>query len=559
MSSTNTLGKYQITREIARSNDIVYEAIDPTLGRKVALKELCLPQNLTGAQKRERIERFHREWKAAVQVQHPNIVTIYDAGHDGDRFYIAMEYLEGQTLREVLQQKGALPVKEALDIALQLCSALGYAHQRNIVHRDVKPENVQILPGGHVKLTDFGIARIMSEPTITQNGQVFGTPSYMSPEQVSGRQIDGRSDIFSMGVLLYEMLAGQKPFSGDTVVTITYNIMNSEPSPPPGVSPYLIGVIRKAMSKDPAMRYQTAEDMAEDLKNMPTNGAAAYMDPCAAPAPGPYSQYGGMQQPSGHPPPKAPPQQLGQYTYDPFAYSQPDPVVPQPDYGPPPMPRGPLLSAETRTFLGLLFLVIGLAGLTIFAIWAVNQAYVAFAEKTAIEVSQRYITQGDKLLNDGKVDAAIQQYSNAIRAAGNTKAAKAPKLKLASVYVEFARQALVNSNNTTCAQQAILAIEADPTFSAGHYYLGISSFNLGDIAKAETELKKAIDTGGNDKFAIAARSDLSRLYIQRGDLFVRNGRTQEAANDYKAAIDLGDPTYGPIAQEKLNALGVPSS
>ncbi|HOP80239.1 MAG TPA: serine/threonine-protein kinase, partial [Armatimonadota bacterium] len=266
MESTNTLGKYQIIREIARSNDIVYEATDPTLGRRVALKELYFPPNIDGAQKRERIERFMREGKAAARLEHPNIVTVYEIGQEGDRFFIAMEFLGGQTLRDTIKARGALPVKDAVDITLQLCEALALAHQNNIVHRDVKPENVQILPGGHVKLTDFGIARIMSEPSITANGQVFGTPSYMSPEQVSGRNIDGRSDIFSLGVLLYEMLTGQKPFAGDTVVTITYNIMNSEPPPPPGVQPHLVAIIRKAMAKDPNMRFQSVEEMADALE-----------------------------------------------------------------------------------------------------------------------------------------------------------------------------------------------------------------------------------------------------------------------------------------------------
>jgi len=181
-SSTNTLGKYEIVREIARSNDVVYEATDPSINRRVALKELWMDPTVQGAQRRERIERFWREGKAAGRLSHPNIVTIFEVGKDGERHFIAMEFLEGQTLRNAIQAGGPMPLPTVKDYILQLCSALAYAHQNGVVHRDIKPENVQILPGGHIKLTDFGIARLMGEPSITQDGQVFGTPSYMSPE-----------------------------------------------------------------------------------------------------------------------------------------------------------------------------------------------------------------------------------------------------------------------------------------------------------------------------------------------------------------------------------------
>ena len=173
--SANTLGRYQIIREIARSNDIVYEAMDTGINRRVALKELLVPPNLAGAQRRERVERFYREARAAGALAHPNIVTIYEAGEDHGRHFIAMEFLEGQTLREVLDIEGKLPIERALDIAKQICAGLSYAHSKGVIHRDIKPDNIQLLPSGLIKITDFGIARIMEEPTLTADGPVSYT------------------------------------------------------------------------------------------------------------------------------------------------------------------------------------------------------------------------------------------------------------------------------------------------------------------------------------------------------------------------------------------------
>ncbi|MCL6624745.1 MAG: serine/threonine protein kinase, partial [Fimbriimonadales bacterium] len=194
--TAQTLGKYQIIREIARSNDIVYEAYDPVMNRRVALKELYFPPGVTDKQRADRLARFMREAKAAGSLAHPNIVTIYEVGEDRGRYYIAMEYLEGQTLRQRLDVEGKLPQEEAARILIEVLKGLDYAHQHGVIHRDIKPENIQLLPDGRVKITDFGIARLTFEPSLTVDGQIFGTPSYMSPEQVYGREIDARSDIF---------------------------------------------------------------------------------------------------------------------------------------------------------------------------------------------------------------------------------------------------------------------------------------------------------------------------------------------------------------------------
>lgn len=259
------LGRYRIVREIARSNDIVYEAQDPQMNRRVAVKELLLAPDLMGAGRVERIERFYREARAAGQLTHPNIVTIHEVGEESGHYFIAMEYLEGQTLRERLSVGGPLPLPEAIKIAVALCDALDYAHRSGIVHRDIKPDNVHLLPGGIVKLTDFGIARILSESSLTVAGQVFGTPSYMAPEQIKGQAVDARTDLFALGILLWEMVVGRKPFVGDSVITITHNIITQPTPSAPGATPALEMVLQRATAKESGDRFQTAAAFREAL------------------------------------------------------------------------------------------------------------------------------------------------------------------------------------------------------------------------------------------------------------------------------------------------------
>lgn len=266
-------GKYRIIREIARSNDIVYEATEVATGRRVALKELNIAPGQVLQEKQERIARFQRESRAAGQLNHPNVVSVYQAGEENGRYFFAMEFLEGQSLRDKLGAVGSFPLRDALVIFYQLLDALTYAHQRRVVHRDIKPDNIHILPGGQVKLTDFGIARLTDEAGLTSAGQVFGTPSYMSPEQIVGGLIDARSDIFSAGILLYEMLAGRKPFVGDNVVAITYAIMNSAPASLTGIPSGIEAAILRAMSKSPLHRFTTADEMKAELKRAETSPA----------------------------------------------------------------------------------------------------------------------------------------------------------------------------------------------------------------------------------------------------------------------------------------------
>ncbi len=266
-SPPTTLGQFQIIREIARSNDIVYEAYDPLMNRRVAVKELSVPAGTTLPQQEDRIRRFKREAEAAGTLNHANIMTVYSFAEDAGRTFMAMEYLDGCTLRNELDTKGAVPLERAIDIANQLLEGLGHAHSKGVIHRDIKPDNIQLLSTGAVKITDFGIARLTFQPNLTMDGQVFGTPSYMSPEQVVGKEIDARSDLFSVGVVLYEMLAGSKPFTGDSVVAITYAIMNKAPEQPPNIAPGMWQVLARMLDKTPHLRYGTALDVIHALRD----------------------------------------------------------------------------------------------------------------------------------------------------------------------------------------------------------------------------------------------------------------------------------------------------
>ena len=268
MMSIQTVGRYEITGELGRgAMGVVYKALDPTIGRTVALKTMRL--DVHGLDAQEMVRRFQNEARAAGVLNHPNIVTIYDAGEQDGIFYIAMEFIEGTTLHELLVEKRVLATDEVLQLTRQICRGLDYAHSNGIVHRDIKPANIMITGNGTVKIMDFGIAK--SGGQVTNTGQVLGTPNYMSPEQVKGRQLDGRSDLFSLGVILYEMMTGEKPFVGQNVTTIIYKIVNENPITPRDldvtVHPGLSAIVTKALAKAPDDRYQTGADLVRDLEN----------------------------------------------------------------------------------------------------------------------------------------------------------------------------------------------------------------------------------------------------------------------------------------------------
>ncbi|HUW26756.1 MAG TPA: serine/threonine-protein kinase [Gallionella sp.] len=263
------LGRYEVLGELGQgAMGIVYKAKDPLIDRVVAIKTINL--GLALDEKEEYEGRFYQEAKAAGRLNHPNIVTVYDVGKSGDVAYIAMEFLQGRELRDIMNDEGSLPVEQVLDIVAQVAQGLAYAHEHEIVHRDVKPSNIMVVRDGHVKITDFGIARMASSAVRTQTGMVLGSPKYMSPEQVMGKEIDQRSDIFSLGVMLYEMLTGQAPFNGENVNAIMYQTLNAVPAPPntlnPAVPEMANFIVAKALAKKLEDRYQSAKDFAVDLR-----------------------------------------------------------------------------------------------------------------------------------------------------------------------------------------------------------------------------------------------------------------------------------------------------
>ena len=263
------LGRYEVLQELGQgAMGVVYKARDPFIDRVVAIKTINLGHALD--EKDEHEERFYQEARAAGRLGHPNIVTIYDIGKSDDIAYIAMEFLQGRELRDLMSDSDQLAVPQILAIATQVARGLAYAHEHGVVHRDIKPSNIMLVRDGHVKITDFGIARMSTSAVRTQTGMVLGSPKYMSPEQVLGKTIDARSDIFSLGVTLYEMLTGVAPFRGDNVNVIMYQTLNVTPPPPSSLNPQvpemLDYILAKALDKNLESRYQTALELAEDLR-----------------------------------------------------------------------------------------------------------------------------------------------------------------------------------------------------------------------------------------------------------------------------------------------------
>jgi len=263
-------GRYELLEELGRgAMGVVWKGHDPMIGRTVAVKTMKLAEEVGGQPRPELVTRFHNETRAAGLLTHPNIVVIYDAGEEGGTFYITMEFIEGRSLQALLDQKQIFPIPRIMKIMEQACGGLGYAHQHNVIHRDVKPANIMLTPDDTVKITDFGMAKILQLGT-TQTGQIVGTPSYMSPEQIKGKPVDGRSDIFSLGVMLYELVTGEKPFPGSEVTTVIYKIVHEDPIAPleldSSVHPGLNHVITKALEKDPDRRYQTCYELLDDLR-----------------------------------------------------------------------------------------------------------------------------------------------------------------------------------------------------------------------------------------------------------------------------------------------------
>jgi serine/threonine-protein kinase len=290
--SSATLGRYELLDELGQgAMGVVYKARDPMLDRIVAIKtvNLTLPKDELA----EYEARFYQEAKAAGGLSHRNIVVIHDIGRSERVAYMAMEFLEGQELRRMLQSHVTITLAQALEIAAQVADGLQYAHDRQIIHRDIKPANIMVLADGCIKITDFGIARMRNNEVKTMTGMILGSPKYMSPEQVSGKRADSRSDIFSLGVVLYEMLTGTSPFVADNIHGVMYQTMNFNPPAPKTLNPELPDVLNfivaKALAKNLDDRYQNARDFARDLREVLVagHGAAASPDTPPMPAQGP--------------------------------------------------------------------------------------------------------------------------------------------------------------------------------------------------------------------------------------------------------------------------------
>ncbi|MBL0388830.1 Stk1 family PASTA domain-containing Ser/Thr kinase [Tumebacillus sp. ITR2] len=259
--------RYEVIEKIGGGGmAVVYRALDTLLNRNVSIKVLRAQFSMD----EDFVRRFRREAQAAASLSHPNVVNIYDVGVEGEDYYIVMEFVDGLTLKEIIQDRAPLPVAEAIDIGKQICAALGHAHENNIVHRDIKPHNILIGKDGRVKVTDFGIARAITSNTITQDGSVLGSVHYFSPEQARGGITDVKSDIYSLGVVLYEMVTGELPFSGETPISVALKHLQDHFVEPREINPSLPqsveNIILKSLAKDPLIRYQTAREMYRDLE-----------------------------------------------------------------------------------------------------------------------------------------------------------------------------------------------------------------------------------------------------------------------------------------------------
>ena len=264
------LGRYEILEQIGRgAMGIVYKGKDPILNRLTAIKTIRFSDEFDDDKVDIIKSHFYREAEVVAKLSHPNIVTIYDVGEDLDLSFLAMEYLQGESLEKYTTKETLFPVKKCLEIVAQVCDALEYAHTHDIIHRDIKPANIMLLGDDSVKVTDFGIARATTS-TKTRTGIIKGTPYYMSPEQTKGLKLSGRSDIFSLGVVMYQLLTGRLPFDGENMAAIMYQITSVNPTPPteykPGTNKPILTVLNKALVKDHDQRYAHARDMGKHVR-----------------------------------------------------------------------------------------------------------------------------------------------------------------------------------------------------------------------------------------------------------------------------------------------------
>jgi serine/threonine protein kinase len=266
-----TFGRYEILDKLGEgAMGVVYRARDASLGRVVALKMLSAD---LGAEE-ELHQRFQREAEAIGRLSHPNIVTVYDVGETSGQLYMAMELLEGDDLRSLIEKRASIALADRVWILIQICAGLAYAHSRGVVHRDIKPANILVGCDGRAKILDFGLARVSARSTITRRGVILGTPDYMAPEQAMGKSVDRRSDVFSAGAVFYEFLTLEKPFKGKTLHAVLYQIISDDPEPVLTVNPEvpvrLASIVHRMLRKDPDKRYGAMEDVSGDLSEIHT-------------------------------------------------------------------------------------------------------------------------------------------------------------------------------------------------------------------------------------------------------------------------------------------------
>ncbi|HEY1806168.1 MAG TPA: serine/threonine-protein kinase [Terracidiphilus sp.] len=304
MGVPKTIGRYEIVEELGRgAMGSVFKAKDPAVGRIVALKTIHTTA-LEGAQSEEYRTRFYREARASGVLAHPGIVPVFDVGEDQGAPFLVMEFVEGRTLADAIKKGERFTLDRVCEIGQQIADALGYAHRQGVIHRDIKPANIlmtskEVYGSERPRITDFGIAKLASSD-ITTTGQLLGTPSFMPPEQFTGSPIDGRADLFSLGVILYSLATGEQPFPGETMTAVSYKVVYTEPIPPaklnPAVPARVESVILKCLAKSPADRYQTGEELAQDLATVRTSPAslmqtaAPLSESDATLGPGPISQ-----------------------------------------------------------------------------------------------------------------------------------------------------------------------------------------------------------------------------------------------------------------------------
>ncbi len=553
MSTELVLGHYRIIREIARSNDVVYEALDTRINRRVAIKEMLLPAGATESVRQDRIRRFLREARAAGQLNHPNIVHIYETEEENGRYFIVMEYLEGENLRQRLDREGALPIEEAFRIVEQVLDALSHAHARGVIHRDIKPENIHLLPDGRVVLTDFGIARLKFEQNITMDGQIFGTPSYMSPEQVMGADIDERSDIFSVGVVLYEMVTGLKPFTGDSVVSITYNILNTEPPAPPGV-PYAVEwVIRRALQKSPANRFQSAEEMKQALRKAleSLQVPPVLATPMGPPQPAPVAT-GGYGMPTGGYP----------STGTSMPVPSPVPTAPPPaTYIPPPPPARPILSPAARhfwgTFLAVMLIGGAILGVIVLGVYSGIRAYQQYELQQQDEQMAKEYKRAENLYKQGRYLEAAQIYYNLLQRAQSDKWREEFRHNLASALTMHGNQLLQAGRYSEAGEVYQQALQYKPLPAA---YVGLAQveYALGNYEGAVNNwIAAAKNSRGSD--AQTYRRRAARILLELGEKAYSQGNYIEALSKWQQVMELapGTPESAAARQRFEQALESP--